>query len=81
MFGCVVIPRDVIIIQKCKKSVAIPLKPFLIFFRSLTFINLYKGRSKSVTVGGAVEKCDILLNRKDVYGSGVMGTSEAQGTG
>jgi hypothetical protein len=36
---------------------------------------VYKGRLKTEAVGGAVQKCDILLKRKDVYGLGVVGTS------
>lgn len=45
--------------------------------RMIQQVGDYKGRSKSVTVGGAVENCDILLKRKDVYGSGVMVPSAA----
>jgi hypothetical protein len=49
--------------------------------RELTDKEEYKGRLKTETVGGAVQKCDILLKRKDVYGLGVVGTSTAQGAG
>jgi hypothetical protein len=52
-----------------------------IALETLLQLHLYKGRLKTEAVGGAVQKCDILLKRKDVYGLGVVGTSTAQGDG
>jgi len=51
MFGIIVIPRDIIIIEKCEECIAVLLKTFLVVPCYVRFVN---------TTGKAFEK---VLNR------------------